>query len=181
MKKWSEIIDKDVSIVKIAEASYAEVYRVTTSQGSSILKVMQLKMPSNPESVEAYWTVDIEQIISEIRIMNAMTEIPGFVSFKDAHLVQGKPGIALSAAWDSYLSQFVGIDPDNPNPTSFFPSPELYSDESLFLAIELGDAGEVLNEFRIDHLDKFWDIFLGTILALSRAEIESEFEVSDSP
>jgi serine/threonine-protein kinase haspin len=179
-KKWDEILEGELSAVKIAEASYAEVYRITTEYGSSIIKVMQLKLLSDPESMDAYTSVAVGQVVSEIRIMNAMTEVPGFVSFKDAHLVQGKPGIVISEAWDEYLLNIAGEDGDLPRPNSDFPHPASYSDRALFLAIELGDAGEVLQNFPIDTMDKFWDIFIGAILALSRAEIYSEFEVSVS-
>lgn len=178
MRSWAEIIDGELSIAKIAEASYAEVYRVTTEYGNSILKVMQLQVPSDPASMESYTTVAVKSIVAEMRIMNALTEIPGFVSFKDAHLVQGKPGTAISDAWAAYLRRYTDSDPDAPPRESYFPDPDSYLDQSVFLVIELGDAGEVLQRSRVNTRDKLFDIFLGITVALSRAEQESEFEVS---
>jgi serine/threonine-protein kinase haspin len=177
VKSWDEITEGDLSIVKIAEASYAEVYRVTTKYGTSILKVMQLKIPSDPPSMDSYTTVGVKSIMAEIRITNAMTEIPGFVSFRDVHLVQGKPNTAISDAWKAYLLQFTDSTPDIPTSNSYFPDPDSYADQSVFLVIELGDAGEVLQHFRVDTRHKVFDIFLGTALVLSRAEQESDFEV----
>ena len=181
LKNWDEIIEGHLSIVKIAEASFAEVYRITTKHGSSILKVMQLKIPSDPPSMDSYTAVEVKSIVAEIRIMNAMTEIPGFVSFKDAHLVQGKPGTAISKAWSSYLLRFSEGKSDVPDRSSYFPNPNTYADQSLFLVVELGDAGEVLQYFRVDTQDKLFDIFIGTAVILSRAEQESEFEVCICP
>ena len=181
LKSWDEIIEGHLSIVKIAEASFAEVYRITTQYGSSILKVMQLKIPSDPPSMNSYTAVEVKTIVAEIRIMNAMTEIPGFVSFKDAHLVQGKPGTTISEAWRSYLLRFTEGNPDVPSRSSYFPNPGSYADQSVFLVVELGDAGEVLQRFRVDTQDKLFDIFIGTTVVLSRAEQESEFEVCIFP
>jgi Haspin like kinase domain len=178
MRSWAEIIGGELSIAKIAEASYAEVYRVTTEYGTSILKVMQMQVPSDPESMDSYTTVAVKSIVAEMRIMNALTEIPGFVSFKDAHLVQGKPGTAISDAWAAYLRRYTDSDPDAPVRESYFPDPDSYPDQSVFLVIELGDAGEVLQHSRVETRDKLFDIFLGITVALSRAEQESEFEVS---
>jgi serine/threonine-protein kinase haspin len=178
MRRWDEVIGGELSISKIAEASFAEVYRVTTEYGSSILKIMQLKLDSDPASLKSYTTVDVKSIVSEMRIMNAMTEIPGFVSFKDAHLVRGKPGTILSDAWSGYLDRSRGSDPDAPMRLTYFPKPDSYSDESVFLVIELGDAGQVLQKAHIDDRDKLFDIFLGITVIMSRAEQEAEFEVS---
>lgn len=177
MQSWDEITEGQLSIAKIAEASFAEVYRITTQYGSSILKVMQVKLDSDPSTIDSYTAVEIKSIVAEIRIMNALTEIPGFVSFKDAHLVHGKPGTALADAWKAHSLQVADGDPDDPTQNSYFPSPESFSEKSVFLVLELGDAGEVLQHFRVDTQHKLFDILLGTAVAMSRAEQEAEFEV----
>jgi serine/threonine-protein kinase haspin len=170
IRKWDQVFEGASSIVKIAEASYAEVYRITVKNVSSIIKVMPLRLPSDPPSMESAVAVSVEQVVSEIRIMNIMTEVPGFVLFKEAHLLKGKPSDAIISAWDEYNSQSTE--------GSFFPHPSSYSNRSVFLVVELGDAGEVLEHFEVNSIEKLWDIFLGVVMALSRAENFAEFEVS---
>ncbi len=101
--------------------------------------------------------------------MNALTSVPGFVTFKEAHLVQGKPTIAYTKAYEQWETQDKNY--------SNFPHPTKYSDRSFFLVVELGDAGSVLEEYEITSIDEVWDIFLGVVMALARAESSNEFEV----
>ncbi|KAB8301538.1 hypothetical protein EYC80_003384 [Monilinia laxa] len=105
-----------------------------------------------------------------MRLMNALTEIPGFVKFKDAHIVEGKPPAAFVEAYEGHL---------NAGGESYFPHPNKISKHAVFLAIELGDAGHVLEKYPIQNIDQLWDIFLGVVFALARAEIEYEFEHRD--
>jgi hypothetical protein len=168
-KPWGIVLPSDSTLEKIAEASFAEVYRVTNEDGTSILKIMQLKLSTDPASLEIITACDVANVISELRIMNALTEVPGFVTFKEAHLIQGKPGSQIKQAWDVAF-----VEARN---NSQFPDPDDYTPESTFLVIELGDAGEVLNNYKLEHIEQVWDILLGAIMALSRAEFTNEFEV----
>ena len=169
IQQWEAILDDDSTISKIAEASFAEVYRVINDQGSSILKIIQLKIPSDPSSLDSSTAIKIEATVSELRIMSAMTEVPGFVKFKEAYLVQGKPTKALVKSYEDYI---------NPKRYSTFPRPDMYTEDSTFLVLELGDAGCVLDEMTIEGIEQVWDILLSTIMALGRAEESFQFEVS---
>ncbi|TAQ90362.1 hypothetical protein B7494_g1307 [Chlorociboria aeruginascens] len=172
---WKELIaidDQGTSIQKIAEASYAEVYRITNDHGSSILKLMQLKVPSDPYSFDLQTAVEVENVVSEIRIMNALTTIPGFVHFKAAHILQGAPPTAVINAYDLHHEHAAR--------ESEFPHPTEYSQFSVFLALELGDAGHPLEEeTNLTSILDVWQIFLSVVLALSRAENEARFEHRD--
>lgn len=168
---WSTIIPFLSQVEKIAEASYAEVYRIITTQGSSIIKIMQLRLSSDPDSNDIETSIDINTVVSEFRIMNALTEVPGFVTFKEAHLVRGKLHPEIGKAHRKHLPKL--------KEGTWFPDPDSYTDQSTFLVIELGDAGTVLEDLKITHLDYVWDIFLGTAIALCRAEMSNEFEASD--
>ncbi|RQM08507.1 hypothetical protein DH86_00000232 [Scytalidium sp. 3C] len=171
VRSWEELLPADVKIEKIAEASYAEVYRLSNEFGTSIIKVMQLKTPTHVESSEYYTALDVESVVSEFRIMNAVTEIPGFVEFKDAHLVKGRPPSAISKAYYDFISSKAPKDY-----VSIFPEPESFNDESTFFFIELGDAGVVLDKVLLEDIDILWDVFLGIVVALSRAELLLQFE-----
>jgi serine/threonine-protein kinase haspin len=169
VRQWAAIIDQESTVVKIAEASFAEVYRVTNDIGDSILKIIQLQVPSDPTSLESPTAIKVESTVSEVRIMNAMTEVPGFVKFKDAHIIQGKPTKTLVDSYDTYIK---------PKRPSLFPHPDTYTEDSTFLVLELGDAGCVLDEVGIENIDQVWDVLLGTIMALGRAEESYQFEAS---
>lgn len=172
VKNWNDILDDDADLEKIAEASYAEVYRVTTKAGSSILKVMRIKLPELPDSLDIETAIDVNILISELRIMNALTTVPGFVTFKDGHLVQGMVPRCIRRAFARHEDHLKELELE-----SYFPSPPSDDTEAWFLVVELGDAGQVLDECELDSVEKFWDVFIGVAIALARAEIINDFEV----
>lgn len=159
-------------MVKIAEASYAEVYRITIPSGeTSIIKVMRIESPDDPAASKSGTAIRVENIVSEVRIMNALTELPGFVRFKDAHIIRGR---SIQPFIDAYEER----EASRRGRRSQFPHPKAYTEKSEFLAIELGDAGCVLEDFVVNSIDQVWDIFLGTVLALAKGEMANEFEVN---
>lgn len=172
-KSWDEVLSSSTTTIeKIAEASYAEVYRCTNAEGTSILKVMQLKVSSDPASLDISTAHIVEDVIAELRIMNDLTTLPGFVTFKDAYLIKGKPVSQIKKAWDAWVKKS--------NDESQFPDPDTFGPKSTFLVIELGDAGEELEATPMKTIEQVWDVLLGVIIALARAESTNEFEVRPS-
>lgn len=111
---------------------------------------MQVKIPSDPLSLNIETAIEASTLVSEIRIMNALTVLPGFVVFKDAHLVKGMYAPEMTEAYWKFL--------EDREDSSFFPEPEeCYGDESMFLVLELGDAGTVLEDYSITSVDEIWD------------------------
>ncbi|KUJ07155.1 uncharacterized protein LY89DRAFT_789946 [Mollisia scopiformis] len=174
VQDWNDILDDHADVTKIAEASYAEVYRVNTAAGSSILKVMRIRMEEQPESMRCYTASDVKAIISEIRIMNALTTVPGFVTYKDAHLVQGMIPPCITKAYRKHVKALK-----RDGGWSHFPVPHTLPEETIYLVIELGDAGDVLDEVGLDTKEQVWDVFIGVTIALARAEVTNEFEHRD--
>ncbi|TVY40676.1 putative serine/threonine-protein kinase haspin-like protein [Lachnellula subtilissima] len=171
---WADLLPPDCTVIKIAEASYAEVYRITIPSGeTSIIKVMRIQSPCDPASRASDTAIRVENIVSEVRIMNTLTELPGFVRFKDAHIILGR---SVQAFIDAYEHREEVCKEGR---ESQFPHPKLYTDASEFLAIELGDAGCVLEDFAVTSIEQVWDILLGTILALAKGEMAHEFEHRD--
>lgn len=177
LQSWTSILPPGAGLSKIAEASFAEVYRVTTQSATSIIKIMPIKHDSDPHSEARTFASTVAEVIPEIQIMNALTEIPGFVTFKSACLLKGRPSSAFVEAWETWgkRNDFVGEDEWEWN--SDFEHPLHYGEHAAFLAIELGDAGQVLEEVTVDTVSKVWDIWLGAVIALARAEVMYEFEV----
>ncbi|KAG0647541.1 Serine threonine-kinase haspin [Hyphodiscus hymeniophilus] len=170
---WDDLIPQGADVEKIAEASFAEVYRVSIDGQSSILKLMQLKIPSDPLSATSKSAIEVETVVSEIRLMNALTEHPGFVTFKEAHLVRGKPCPAIIRAYCNCRKWSPA------NGTSEFPNPQFFLPNALFLVIELGDAGIVLDDVPVQNIHQLWDIFIGVIISLGCAELWFKFEHRD--
>jgi len=169
---WADILDPEDGLNKIAEGSYAEVYRVQTGSKTSIIKVMPLKVDTDPQSLELYTAAPVSSLVAEVRIMNALAEIPGFIKFKEVYLVRGVPSAAVIDAHDKYHAS--GKD------ESHFIHPTEYNPQSTFLVLELADAGNELTHVRIKHIDEIWDILLGVILALSFAEDNNDFEAGSN-
>jgi serine/threonine-protein kinase haspin len=179
---WDDLCPSGNRIEKIAEASYAEVYRITNQLGTSIIKVVRLKSPIKPQTKaqERSGLVDEEphsedDMLGELRISEWLADIPGFVVYKERYIVEGKATKALLQTHQAFHRRMKRKDPDR---LQFYPSPSRYLDETRFLVVELGDAGTALEDFELTSISQVWDIFLHTALALARAEDLIQFEVS---
>jgi len=173
--QWKDALPPNSKVKKIAEASYGEVYHIKNKIGNSILKIMQLRYPEDPESQTSQSAMDVRLVVSELRIMNLLAEMPGFVRFKAAHLIFGQPPAEIQKAWTKFVK-----DSDD-DFESLFTDPSNFTKTSMFLVIELGDAGDVLDSVELDKIEQVWDVFIGTVLALGRAEVNHQFEVSLLP
>lgn len=179
---WADVCLPGDRIEKIAEASYAEVYRITNEHGTSIIKTVRLESPIKPQTKaqERSGLVDEEphpeeDMLGELRISEWLADIPGFVVYKEQYVVKGKAPKALLETHQAFHRRMKRKDPDR---LQFYPSPSRYLDETRFLVVELGDAGTALEDFELTSISQVWDIFLHTALALARAEDLIEFEVS---
>ncbi|KAL3424937.1 haspin protein kinase [Phlyctema vagabunda] len=193
---WDDVLQESTELIKIAEASFAQVFRVKNTEGTSILKFVELEAGNLPaakeEPTDDYdYQVEpapVESVISEFRLMNALTEIPGFVNFKDAHIVIGKPPALIKQAYDHFM---VAKLEENDEYAAYFPDPASYDEQAVFLFLELGDAGVALDDVYklpnhldcssqgLQHVEWVWDVLLGVVLALARAEIVYKFEHRD--
>lgn len=180
---WSEVCPPGDRIVKIAEASYAEVYRVTNERGTSIIKVIRMEsaIRAQTKAQEKAGLVDEEphseaDLLGELQISEWLADIPGFVVYKERYIVEGRSCRELLDTHQAFHRRLKRQDPDR---LQFYPSPSRYLDGTRFLVVELGDAGTALEDFQLEHTDQVWDIFFHVAIALARAEAQLEFEVSD--
>ncbi|ORY69556.1 uncharacterized protein BCR38DRAFT_405264 [Pseudomassariella vexata] len=180
---WSEVCPPGDKIVKIAEASYAEVYLVTNERGTSIVKVIRMESPikAQTKAQEKSGLVDEEphlesDLMGELKISEWLADIPGFVVYKERYIVQGKACKELLETHQAFHKKVKRKDPDR---LQFYPSPSRYLDATKFLVVELGDAGTALEDFELSTTDQLWDIFFHTAIALARAEVHIEFEHRD--
>lgn len=182
---WSDLCPPGDKIQKIAEASFAEVYRVSNDRGTSILKVIRLDSPIKPKTKqqEKSGLVDEEphtenDLQGELLISEWLADIPGFVVYKERYFVMGKTTKGLLETHQTFHRKLKRQDPDR---LQFYPSPSRYLDGTKFLVVELGDAGKALEDFPLSSISQVWDIFLLVAIALARAEDQFKFEVSAHP
>lgn len=178
---WEDVCPFGDRIEKIAEASYAEVYRITNDRGTSIIKVIRLDSPIKPQTKaqQKSGLVDEEphsedDLAGELQISELLADIPGFVIYKEKYSVQGKTTPALLETHQTFHKKMKRKDPDR---LQFYPSPSRYLNDTKFLVVELGDAGTALEDLEILSINQIWDIFLHVAVALARAENLVRFEV----
>ena len=178
---WDDVCPPGDQIIKIAEASYAEVYRVTNERGTSIIKVIRLESPIRAQTKAQIQAglVDEEphseeDIQGELQISEWLADIPGFVVYKERYLVQGKATRALLETHQKFQRRMKRQDPGR---AQFYPSPSRYLDGTKFLVVELGDAGTALEDWPLKTESQLWDIFFLEAIALARAEDIAMFEV----
>ncbi|KAK4169481.1 Serine/threonine-protein kinase haspin [Cladorrhinum sp. PSN259] len=180
---WDDICPFGDQIAKIAEASYAEVYRITNSRGTSIIKCVRLESPIKPQTKaqERSGLVDEEphspeSMLGELKISEWLADIPGFVVYKERYIVRGKAPKSLLETHQAFQRREKRKDLDR---LQFYPSPSRYLDDTEFLVVELGDAGTALEDFPLGNISQVWDIFLHTAIALARADDLIQFEHRD--
>ncbi|KAF3770521.1 hypothetical protein M406DRAFT_12978, partial [Cryphonectria parasitica EP155] len=180
---WEDVCPPGDRIEKIAEASYAEVYRVTNERGTSIIKVIRLESPLRPQTKtqQRSGLVDEvphgeEDLQGELRISELVADIPGFVIYKEKYIVEGKTTPALLETHQTFHRRAKRKDPDR---LQFYPSPSRYLKDTRFLVVELGDAGTALEDLEIESAAQIWDVLLGVAVALARAENLIRFEHRD--
>ncbi|KAM0334352.1 hypothetical protein ACHAQA_001378 [Verticillium albo-atrum] len=180
---WYDVCPPGDIITKIAEASYAEVYRIRNERGTSIIKCIRLESPikAQTKAQERSGLVDEEphsedDLLGELRISEWLADIPGFVVYKERYIVEGKTSKSLLETHQAFQRKMKRQDPDR---AQFYPSPSRYLDGTRFLVVELGDAGVALEDFQLNHYDQLWDIFFLVAVALARAEDLIAFEHRD--
>ena len=178
---WADVCPPDDQIDKIAEASYAEVYRVTNDRGISIIKVIRLPSPIKPQTKAQVRSELVdeephpeEDVQGELQISEWLADIPGFVVYKERYIVQGKGTTQLLKTHQAFQKRMKRQDPDR---AQFYPSPSRYLDDTRFLVVELGDAGTALEDWDLVSENQLWDIFFLEAIALARAEDLAMFEV----
>ncbi|PNP50935.1 hypothetical protein THARTR1_08556 [Trichoderma harzianum] len=180
---WGDVCPPGDQIVKIAEASSAEVYRITNKRGTSIIKAIRLPSPIKPltKTQVASGLIDEEphsqgDVNNELQISEWLSDIPGFAVYKERYIVQGK---TTSELLETHQTVQRKMKREDPGRAQYYPSPSRYLDDTKFLVVELGDAGKSLENWKLDSVDQLWDIFLLEAIALARAEEVAMFEHRD--
>ncbi|KAE8134793.1 hypothetical protein BDV38DRAFT_285564 [Aspergillus pseudotamarii] len=185
---WAARAGNLLEVVKIAEGSYGEVYKLRLREemckkemsrsklarlkayGDNVFKVVPLRAQSGPGSKKF---TSIAEIVSEVKMLKYLDPIPGFARFREIHVVQGRFPESFQNAWDHYKK--TKDDCLNPNPSS----KRAYPDSQLWAIVEMDDAGCELEKFAWSSTFQIYDIFWGVAMALARAEEYAQFEHRD--
>lgn len=167
--------------MKLAEGSFGEVFKLrkrkTNATGATdlephegvIFKVVPLHIEPSPGSKDNYAT-SIEGIVRESKVLKTMAVVPGFTSFRQLHVVQGKYPDSFLEAFRDF--QEAGKDCENKDPHTF-------SSEQVFAVIEMDDAGVDLDSLKSPSAFQIHDIFWSAVVILANAEEKVEFEHRD--
>ena len=173
-------------ITKIAQGGFAAIFRLQLRADTAkhvIAKLMPLKSKTRKDSRAANF-VTIQDAATEVKALDAMSEIPGFVGFSEAWVLKG----ALPALFKEESRNWAQTHPEDGLVN--------YPKDQLWCFIEMSDAGTDLEHFLahgvLNHhpqqmlskprpLSVFqcWDIFWSITEALGRGEEFAEFEHRD--
>ncbi|GAD95618.1 conserved hypothetical protein [Paecilomyces variotii No. 5] len=185
---WAARTGNVFDVVKIAEGSYGEVYKLRIREdackqqmsksklaklrayGDGVFKIVPLRAKTGPGSRKF---TSIDEIASEVKLLKYLDPIPGFARFREIHVVQGRFPTPFQAAWDIYSQ--TKDDCWNPNPAD----KKAYPDKQLWAILEMDDAGCELEKFKWSSVFQIYDIFWGVAMALARAEEYAKFEHRD--
>lgn len=183
---WAARAENMFEVVKLAEGSYGEVYKLRFREeaykqdmpksklarlreyGDGVFKVVPLNAQKGPGSKKF---TSVAEIVSEVRMLKYLDPIPGFARFREIHVVQGRFPSSFQAAWNHYKD--TSDDCLNPDPSN----KRAYPETQLWAIVEMDDAGCELEKFAWSSTFQIYDIFWGVAMALARAEEYALFEV----
>ncbi|KAI9706431.1 MAG: hypothetical protein M1836_003437 [Candelina mexicana] len=193
---WAKKASKRFTITKIAEASYGEVYRLSstsskTESSESVFKIIPLQPPPLPSGQKprgkkrnTAFMSTISSVTSELSLLRRMSPIPGFTSFRGASVMRGPLPPSFTSAWRAYKQlQEEGLK-KIVDGGSMFPDPTrrgAYSPDQLWAVIEMQDAGTDLETRVLEGAGEVWDVFWGVACALAKGEEGVRFEVTSCP
>lgn len=207
---WSESLGSHFTVTKIAEASFSEVYRLSATKTAckslkeSVLKLVPLRGPVNvpirtssrscttrilevqaqerqkePDDDDS-WKSHVDDVYSEVKLLQNLNYIPGFTQFRDLTVLQGRPSKSVINAWKSWnKARPRGKKSEFPDPSKR----ASYDDTQLWAVIEMQDAGtdveKIMEKGGVSTIWEAWDVFWGVCLSVAKAEEDCRFEHRD--
>lgn len=206
---WADELAPHFEVSKIAEASFSEVYRLSSISANglkqeSVLKVVALKTPltvplpcqlhgravrdleaqiekeTAQRDEQDQWKSQVEDVLSEIKLLHNVTHIPGFTVFRDLTVIQGRPSTSFNDAWKEWnKSRPRGKKSEFPDPSK----KTSYDETQLWAVIEMQDAGtdceKIMESGGIASIWEAWDVFWGVAISIGKAEEACRFEHRD--
>ncbi|WWD18745.1 hypothetical protein CI109_103199 [Kwoniella shandongensis] len=179
----SSDIPSFTGLTKVGEASYSEVFGLTTTSSTNnavdfVLKIIPLLDEQSREATSKDGPMpdcsSPEDVAREIEVTKTMGQVPGggFVKFQGAYIVEGEYPAELLEQWDTF-KRTLGSASVRP---SKLPSSQKYC------LIALSHAGLDLESFKFD-IARGWiqaaGVFWQIVASLARAEEWTKFEHRD--
>ena len=198
---WAQTMDKLLDIEMIGDGSYANVFKLSSKTDPldySITKLIPLRPRRGPGSRSLDLTT-VENAASEIQVLAKLSGVTGFTDFKRAMLLRGQLPKSFRDACKTFdkkrKEKAASRQESERKCRTNYPKPQVW------LFVEMGDAGEELEQIllrgfdsRLDDaskqddtasqkpfltLQQTRDIFYSTVEALALGEHEALFEHRD--
>ncbi|XP_066249106.1 serine/threonine-protein kinase haspin homolog [Euwallacea similis] len=160
---------------KVGEGLYGEVFLFRDpSGGTTVMKVIPIEgtQTVNGECQkklkEAFPELLIATELSDLRC-NRINQTSSFIEVKNIRCVQGRYPEELLELWNLYKESRGSIND----------SPEIFTDNQLYLILETSYGGCDMESFIFDNAAQAFSLFLQVAFALAVAEEELQFEHRD--
>ena len=185
-RKFCKGWEKGFKITKIGQGGFATVVKMELSGGTgqySVWKLMPLKPSKGTGSRPHHNQTLIQDAVTEVKMLFALSDTDGFVQFRSAHVVKGSVPNQICKAHESWAKDLRSDDPWFETKMDV----EFPSKDQLWLLMEMTDAGTDLDftlgtyrlEAKVFTIHESSDIFWGIAEALMRGEAQAEFEHRD--
>lgn len=158
---YVDSIASKTPLVKLAEASFSEVYRQDKPDGL-IYKVI----PFGNEELDQ---LPIKDIIQELEIAKLLNPLDGFGSVRDAVVVKGEYPAYLVDAWDEFAEEKASLNY----------RPDYFSADQYYCIIAMTNGGQDLEHVELRNWQEALAVFWQTVGYLSEAERQFKFEHRD--
>lgn len=159
--KFDDVLRDDPEIVKVAEGSYGEIYKLV--ENNLILKLIRL-------------TQDLDQILPEIIIGFALNELQkkfnfhNFIKFKRCSFIQDKYPDKFLKAWNDYNEEVKESENDDPS---------TFDCDDKYILLVLENGGQDLESIEQLEPRTAISIFKQVILSLAIGEYSIDLEHRD--
>ncbi|GIY73317.1 hypothetical protein CDAR_530941 [Caerostris darwini] len=170
---FKEIYDwRHITIRKIGEGSYGEVFSLVQNKLSSVVKIVPFSEDNSNHDL-----LSIESVLSEIKVSRCLSELrnnksnktKNFNNLKSVRIVKGCYPEKMLSAWDKFNAEL----------TSYNLRPDLFNEQQFFAIIELEYGGKDLSCFVLRNAAEAESILKQTAISLAIAEEVHSFEHRD--
>ncbi|EEB17107.1 conserved hypothetical protein [Pediculus humanus corporis] len=157
------------NVTKIGEGVFGEVFMYNDD---TVIKIIPIE---GEQKVNGEPQKKFEEILSEVTIASNLrrgqdNQSFGFSKMLKCWLVIGKYPEFLINLWNDFDAQGEGSEND---------SPEMFTEDQLFIVLELENGGRSLEAFTFNSAEQSFSIFVQTAFSLAAAENAFEFEHRD--
>ncbi|OAG39552.1 hypothetical protein AYO21_06196 [Fonsecaea monophora] len=177
-QEFGRSIGKKYICTKLGEGSYADVFKLQgkdladiedlEKRGGLIIKIIPFKLTKESNND----ITDLESVGREVRLMQSVDALHGFVRCRGIHIVSGQYPDVLLEAFDT----FKATRPVSAHHTSPLKD---FSPQQLYAILEMNDVGKPIYHLRPLSAFQVYDIFWKTAMSLAVAEKQIEFEHRD--